>query len=749
MWFEKYYRSRKSLILIVVLAAVASLFTLPQLKIVFNFEQFFPTGDKDLEFFQDFIREFETDDNFLLVALESEPSVFDTAFLERVSEFTMACQDVPYIISVQSLPTLKVPGLGPAGPRMAPVLNYSNASLLRQDSLRLTSDERFVYNLINKEGTALVVALKTTDGIQLEESRAIIDAVKERLNDFGFKDYHLLGRAYFQAEISKLQLQEILVSTLISGILISIIMVLIFRRWRTILIALSSIGLALVIFLSILSVLGRELSIMAALYPILMLIVGTSDVIHIMTKYMDELMNGNNRKDALEITIRQIGMATLMTSVTTAVGFATLLSSRILPIREFGVNSAMGVLVAYLVMIFFTCPLMSLFEKDQIAHKPNSKINWHNFLVWCYSRSKERARLIAVSFGIFVVLSVIGISRIHMNYDLQNNLPRDTKITEDFIFFEKEFAGFRPLEIAGFIQGDYTIFDYPVVSAIARTENYIRSKNEIQTSSSVATLVKSVNQAMDFTGSGKYIMPDSQRYTQLKPMLDNLNMPGTEALISTDRRKTRISARIKDIGAENIKALSDTIDTWMAANIDTSIIRFQQTGTGLILDKNSVFVRESLLQGLGLAILIVSVLMGLLFRRLRYLFIAVIPNVVPLIFAAALIGFANIPLESGTAIVFAIIFGIAVDDTIHFMSKYKMAFDRYQDKEKALFISFTETGKAIIYTSIILFFGFLIMLFSKNEPSVIIGLLISVTLISAVIADLLLLPVIIRWFDRQ
>jgi len=749
VWYNKYYKNRVLSIVIVAVLSIASLFSLPYLKVVFNFEQFFPTGDKDLEFFQDFIKEFETDDNFLLIALENTASVFDSDFLKQVEVFADSCQKVPYVLSVQSLTNLQLPKLGPGGPVMSPLINLDNPATLKSDSIRIVNDERFVYNLINKQATALVVALKTEDGIQLEESRAIISAVKKQLKVFQFDNYYMLGRAYFQTELSLLQIREIIISTVISGILISIIMVLIFRRWRTILIALSSIALALILFLGLLSILGRQLSIMAALYPILMLIVGTSDVIHIMTKYMDELVQGNTKKQALETTIRQIGMATLMTSLTTAVGFATLLSSRILPIREFGVNSAMGVLVAFLVMIFFTCPLMSLINKDQIAHKPKSKINWHNFLVWCYQRSKHHTKFISISFVVFIVLSAIGISKIHMNYDMQKNLPKGAKITEDFKFFEKEFAGFRPLEIACFIKPQYDIFDYEVVSSIAKTEDYIRTKDEIQTSSSIAMLVRSVNEIFNFNRPGSYVIPDSRAYTRIQALMNQMSMMGSEALISKDRRKTRISSRLKDVGSENIKNISRDIDAWIDLNIDSSVVTMKQTGTGLILDKNSEFVRASLLQGLGFAILIVSVLMALLFRRFKYLLISVIPNLVPLVFAAALIGFSDIPLESGTAIVFAIIFGIAVDDTIHFMSKYRMALKKYGDTDKAMFITFTETGKAIIYTSIILFFGFLVMLFSKNQPSVIIGLLISVTLVSAVIADLLLLPVIIRWFDRQ
>ena len=348
----------------------------------------------------------------------------------------------------------------------------------------------------------------------------------------------------------------------------------------------------------------------------------------------------------------------------------------------------------------------------------------------------------------FIVLSIVGISKIHTNYSLEENLPKGAKITEDFAFFERSYAGFRPLEMAISLNGDTEIWDYETLRDINDLEQYIRSKSEIKTSISIASIVKSLNQALDLTGEQSYTMPDAERYAQIKPMALNAPSLAQNMLISKDKKKTRISARIKDVGAENIKKLSTDIDSFIQNNIDTSRLSVVQTGTGLILDKNSEFVRESLINGLGIALVVVSLLMGFLYRKVKYLFIAIIPNVVPLLFAAALIGFGDIPLEAGTSIIFAIIFGIAVDDTIHFMSKYKLAMDKHKDVEKAMFITFTETGKAIIYTSIILFFGFLVLLFSANTPSVIIGLLISVTLVSAVIADLFLLPLIIRKFDK-
>ena len=179
--------------------------------------------------------------------------------------------------------------------------------------------------------------------------------------------------------------------------------------------------------------------------------------------------------------------------------------------------------------------------------------------------------------------------------------------------------------MAGYIQEGYSVYDYEVINAIDKAEAYIKSKDEIQTAFSLSTIIRSINQMLNGDNYDFYKMPEKVSYDRLQPFIEAIPLMGADILISKDRSKTRISSKIKDVGAENIKALSTDIDSWISENINPEVIQFKQTGTGLILDKNSVFVRESLLYGLGIALIIVSVLMGLLFRSFKYLFIAIIP----------------------------------------------------------------------------------------------------------------------------
>jgi len=542
-----------------------------------------------------------------------------------------------------------------------------------------------------------------------------------------------------------MQKREITISAIISGILVTLVMFLLFRRPWGIFVALVSIGLGMLLFMGLLGATGRELNAMAALYPVLMIIVGTSDVIHIMSKYIDELRKGERQDRAIVTTIKEIGLATLLTSTTTAIGFASLLTSKVGPIRDFGINAAIGVMVAYVTVIFFTTAVLSWFRADQIIKLGRGHAFWEKWMDRSYRFTLRYPARIAVGGMLTLFIALWGISKITTNYGIINNMPIGEKITEDFRFFEQNLTGFRPLEFAVTAKEGYKANDWEVIQAMAKVEDHLKEYPSIQAVASITTVYKSIHQMMNNNAPEAYELPDTreqfQRYQRLATRIPKMNV---NVLLSKDREKARITSRINDVGADTIKQMGQRIDRWITENTDTSVVAFKRTGTGLIIDKNAEYVRRDLLYGLGMAILVVSLLMALLFRNLKMLLISLVPNLFPLILAGALLGFLGIELEAGVSIVFAVIFGIAVDDTIHFLSKYKLARNKGLEVEKAMRITFLETGKAIVLTSIVLFFGFLVMLFSIHPPSVTIGLLISLTLVSALLSDLLFIPLLIR-----
>lgn len=747
-----FFAYKKHIIAIFAVLAIVSAFFLPKVEITFDFDDFFPDGDPDLAFFQSFIQEFETDDNFLLIGIERAEGVFDSTFLRQFHDYSIALKDIPYIEEVESLTQMRNPIKTPFGYATVPLIHIDEPSRYAEDKANILSDPRFRLSLINDKATAMVIAAKTKEKINLPESDTLLQALYSLSEEYGFADAHYLGRAYFQKEIINLKMWEMLICGTISVILVTLLFIWIYRRPIGVVIAMTSIGLGLLLFIGLLAALGRELSVMAALYPVLMLIVGTSDVIHFMTKYVDQLRKGVEKIEAMTTTVKEIGMATLLTSVTTSVGFASLLTSNVGPIRDFGVNAALGVMIAYIVVLFFTTSLLLFFDKDQIMQEKDTNYDkLGQKLASSYHYVRSNPRTVSLISLAVTALCLLGIYRITTNYNIENNFPRGSEVVEDFRFFEEEFAGFRPLEVAITVQGDYVADDYEVVQQISKLEDYLQSTGHINAIMSQATLYKSIHKINNNQREDAYKIPPTKReFRKAKKLIQRSKLLDQQILISKDGKKTRLSSRIADIGADSIRILNEQVDQWVSMNLDPDIVSVRSTGTGLIIDKNAIYIRDNLLQGLALALLIVSILMGLLFRNIRMLMIALIPNMVPLLFAAGLIGWLGIDLEAGVSIIFAVVFGIAVDDTIHFLSKYKLAMSAGSTQEEALLACYTETGKAITITTIILFFGFMVLVFSNSLQTNIVGGMISITLVTALIFDMSLLPVLIRkWMPSE
>jgi len=740
---------RRIVLFVFGLLTVASVYFAFQLQFKFSFEDFFPKDDPDLAFYEAFIEDFETDINFLLVAVERKEGVFEQKFLQDFDEFSSKALRLPYIKNANSLTQVSYPVKTPFGITSIPAIHIDEPSKYKKDKERILNDDRFKGTLITDDGSALVVALKTQDSVLFKKSNILITALDSLALAYNFEDYHVLGPAYFQKEMVDMQKREVAVSAIVSGILVALVMFWIFRKPWGIFISLVSIGLGLLLFLGTLSVLGRSLNAMAALYPVLMIIVGTSDVVHIMTKYIDELKKGLDKRAAITIAIKEIGMATFLTSTTTAIGFAALLTSKIAPIREFGVNAAIGVMVAYITVIFFTTACLSFFDKEQLIKLGRGEAFWDKLMTRSYAFTRNNSRQILVGLIFTGLIAMWGISKVTTNYNLSSNLPRGEKITRDFTYFEENFAGFRPFEIAIISKDEKQIETFENIQAIGKVETQLKSLVGIEGVNSVTALYKSVHQMMNRNSQKFYVLPKEEKtFNKYKKLVDQVPANTKSVLISSDGKKARITARVKDLGADNVTILGNDLRTWINSNIDTTKLTFHQTGMGVIIDKNATYIRQNLIQGLGIAIIIISLLMVLLFKNWRMVIISLVPNLFPLVMAGALLGFLGIELDSGVAIVFAIVFGIAVDDTIHFLSKYKLARDKNLSVEESLLITFKETGKAICLTSVILFFGFLVMLFSIHPPSVTIGLLISLTLISALLADLLCIPLLIRWLMK-
>lgn len=736
---------RFPIIAVFIALTVISVWRVQDIRFIYEFERFFPSNDPDVEFFNEFREHFEPDDNFVLIGIVNEPSIYDSVFLSQTHALAKACDSLSLVKSVSSVTLARRFIRAQFMVTSYPVLNHREPSKFKRDSAWIAQDERYQGRLVSKDASTQVIIVKTIDSMSQPQSALLIQQVDSIAQKVGLEQYHLLGKAFFQKELVELQQNEFIISTLISGLLVSLIFWFIFRRIISVVIGLISVGVSMSLLVGYLALSGTPLDLMSALYPVLMIIVGISDVVHVLSKYTDELQKGFTKKEALKTTIREIGLATLMTSLTTAIGFTTLLSSRIIPIKTFGITCAVGVMIAYITVILFLSALLAGLDLKHIQRPRRNLRFLKKWLLDMYYLTRNSPNKILIGTAALILVCVLGILSISSNTKVYNTLPRNTRIEKDFRFFEEKFNGFRPFEIMVTAGDSLKVTDLAVMEQMDTIEKFLGTIPEIGGVNSVTTLYKSMNRGYWGGVPEYYRLPKSEK--SLKKLLSTFGSPlNREAniLVSEDEKYGRISGQVKDVGFEKIRVIQEEVDQYIAERTNPEIATFRQTGTGILVDKNNQYLRKSLFTGLAFAFLAVSLLMGMLFKDPKMVLISLIPNILPLLVGGAVIGFLNIQFDAPTSIIFAISFGIAVDDTIHFLSKLRLELAQGSGVERALQKTFIETGQAITITSIILFVGFLVLLFSKNPATFHAGLLISLTLFSALIADLLIIPVLVR-----
>ena len=736
---------KKACIVLFILLGILAAATLDELKFSFDFSQFFPEEDPDLAFYENYVEEFGTDDNFLLIAIKNEPDVFQTDFLKRFQAFSEESKGFEHVVESSSLTSLSYPLKTSFGYTALPIIHIEDPLQYQKDWNKIQEDSLFVNVLIDEKGKSLVLALRTEDNLDYKQSEVLLSEIRTSLKEYNFSDYHILGRAFFYEAIVEMQKSEVITTTIVASILVFIILLLVYRSMPVVLISVISIALSLLLFMGLLAGLGKELNAMAAFYPVLMLIVGTSDVIHLTDSYIRKLQKGIPRYDAIRSSLKEVGMTTLLTSITTAVGFVTLLSSRLVSIQDFGINAAIGVLVAYITVIFFTGSLLISLPEQKLMGRRSVSAKWVNYLLKINSFTKNYPKTIIWGTVLFTFFCFLGIYLIKTDHEFKQTLPARSKIAGDVDYFQTNYAGFRPLEIAIMTTGKQKVTDFEVAHEIEKLVIHLKTIGSIGNIQSSNLPNKIFNKANNLNSSAFFVLSDDKTtYEKYQKDVRKLAHKQLARYINPGETIARINGKLQDVGTDSLKIVYNSISNFSETQLDTSLIKVKVTGKSILLDKNSEYIRRSLLEGLLYGLLLIGVIMAFVFRDIKIFLVSLVPNVLPILFAGGILGFLGIPLEASLSVVFAIVFGIAVDDTIHFLGKYKLSMTQGLDKEAALEKTFAQTGRALVITTVILFFGFMVMLFSIHQPSITIGLIISVTLVTALVLDLLLLPVLLR-----
>jgi hypothetical protein len=512
--------------------------------------------------------------------------------------------------------------------------------------------------------------------------------------------------------------------------------------------------LSLVWILGLMGAMGQHINLISNLMIPIMFVVGTSDVIHLTTKYLNELRAGKSRQEAMSLTLKEIGIAIFLTSVTTAIGFASLLVSKVPPIQSFGLFAAIGVMFTFLISIILLPSALlrlpsGLFLKSEALE--NNPI-WERMMMRVYLLTARRGRLIAWIFGGVLLLCGLFIFRIPTDTYLIEDIGKNDPIRKSMEFFEEKSYGLRPFELGIHVLPEgKEIMDRDVLLELDRIETWLSEQAKFSPFLSPAALVRETNYLYNYGRDRYRKIPDTQSEINELVGLTQLNAGNgfLRRVVSEDRRMGRISARLPDIGTDAFEVLYQDLDAYIQANCDTSLFSYRPTGHAFLTEHNLIYIRRSLLGGLGIAFVIVGLIMGLLFRSWKMLLVSMIPNVIPLILTGGVMGLFGITLSASTALVFVIAFGIAVDDTIHFLTRYRLEISQGRPVDVAIRNTMLGTGKAMLITSFILMGGFVILVASDFGGTWSTGLFTALTIVFALFADLLLLPIMLRWVFQK
>ncbi len=723
--------------------ALMAIFFATKVYFLHDLDRFLPKDRNDHQFLTNYQQQLEADDSYYLIGLHSKKGVFQKEFLLQLDSLTKACTNLPHIISASSISNISNPVKTPFGLITIPAVHINDEEKYSIDSTKLLADERLVDRYISRDAKTVLVTLKTENSLRQSQAEELDKATKALLGSFQFEEWHVTGKANIQTEFVELIQSELVFYIILCNLFLTLVLIFIFRRFWAVVIALVSVLLGAIFFTGLLGAFGIPLDLMSMLFPPLMLIVGMSDVVHFLTKYVDELKNGVEKNEAMLLTVKEIGWATFLTSATTAVGFAALYFSKIEPIRTFGLTAALGVFIAYLTVLFFTTSVLLLLRPDQIMFQKNSSTFYTKLLHNNYLFVQNNVRSISLGTIILLIFCFVGISQISTNAYVLSDVPSNSKLMDDVRFFDKELSGIRSYELAILPQQEHKVTDYAVLKELDKLENYLKTNSPVKSILNPTTIFKSLNKAHHSNRQSAYHLPNEKKIKTYKRLLKNASSKQLRVLVSEDESIGRFSGSMIDIGSDSMRMMNDQILTWVDQNIDPSVVQFRPTGTALVIDKNNDYLITSLGQSLAFALLVVSILMALLFKDIRLVLISLIPNIFPLFFAAAIIGFVGIELKASTSIIFAIAFGIAVDDTIHFLSKFKIERDKGHSIRRSIYQAYIETGKAILLTTIILFLGFSLLIFSNFNGVYYVGFLISLALLAALAACLILMPIFI------
>ncbi len=715
-----------------------------QIKFNFTIEQLFSHHDPLVDRFLRFREEFSGIDNVIMLIYDCDDP-FSHENLVRNRDMVDAFSEIDGVTSVKSISNLE---LFTAGGEylLKPVFDDIPCS---PDSLAMARKQimssPLVRNyLISDDGkTAAIIVEIDRDRNYHKERKRILKEIDDKQQQVPWT-WHQAGLPVIRTRYVEYMVSDNIRFILpVVGIII-LFLVLLFRSWVGVLLPIITVTMADIWTLGFMAALGININIVSYLIPTLLFIVGIGDSIHFLVKYYGSLQKIGRRREALFQSIKKIGTAIFLTSLTTAAGFGALGSVNIQIVQEFGWVTAVGVFFAFIISVLFIPTILLVLKPT-----PRSKLESYSrgFRIRVVKKIIQLVRNhpkgIIVSGVLITLVSIVGALQMNPHSKLLEDLRPGDKLLDDMRVAERRMGAVLPIEIIVNVE-DSPVFpdiqDPVVLKFVDSLETFLQSIPEVGKTASVVDYLKEIHQAMNDGDPSFYRLPERRELIAQYMLLYEGEF---ETLINVDYSKVRIAAQIQDVDSQRSTEMENEISAFINRHAPPGM-KVEVTGTAFLALRTNNYLIRNLFNSFIIAFIVITVVMIILFRSIKIAMLSILPNVIPMVIMAAVVGYFKIPLRASTAMTFAIAFGIAVDDTLHYLTRYRMelseAHQHYRQANDATLLS---TGVAIMSTTGILVAGYLVMTFSKFVPTIQFGLLSAITILTALIADLIFLPALL------
>jgi predicted RND superfamily exporter protein len=752
------------LIIFIALVTVYMGYHASRVEMSYDSGQTVPLDDPEMIELTKFRAQFGEDGNVIAIGVK-DSTLYQLEKFKFYQELTREIKNIQGVKQALSLPALPIFLKDTAkgkfySQRIFPDTLRSQSEL---DSLLTIASNQKIYanQLLNPtNGAALMVVFVPKDVMNSSKREAVASAIQEAGKRFEQNTnirVHYAGLPFIRTMVANAIRQEMQIFLYASILVTGVIMFAFFRSFKAVLFSMIIIGIVVIWTMGTLVLFGYKITLLSALIPPVIVTLGITNAIYLLNKYHLEFSKTKNKLDAIRLVVRKMGLATFLTNLTVAIGFLTLLSTDVIILREFGIVAGLNIMALFFVSLIMIPGIFSWLPIPTEKHLKHLNFPiMKGFLTMVDLFVHRRRPLIYIGSIVLAIISVLGILQLRSLSFMVDDIPAESEIKRDLTFVEENFNGIMPLEfvIEFHSKRRRPILDVKNLQMIESFENFLDSINVMAPPLSAISFIKTTKQAFYNNNPARYQLPTRQEGAFiLRYMKGETDSSGlSNSFIDSTFSKMRISTRIADIGSRRLDSLVQVIEPRMKeifVSTKTDSVSTSITGTTKIFIKGNKFLIENLRESLLLAFLLITLSMAILFANVRMIIISLLPNLLALMITAGLMGYFNIPLKPSTALIFSITFGISVDNSIRFLAKYRQEIlSNNFYIPRAVSDSILETGKSIMYTSIVLFAGFIIFAFSSFGGTIALGVLTSITLVISMFTNLILLPALIMTFDK-